>query len=179
MVKKQKAKGADFIKIMISGLMDFSQAGVLTEEGLEDDTITQMVSIAHGEGMAVMAHCNGGKNALAASKAGVDSIEHGAYLSREALEAMAENHVVWVPTISTVYHLLGKGRYPDDQVTKIWKSACINISTFCNLGGMIAPGTDAGAWAVAHGSDESVLLEKAGATQSCILAGQKKIQAIF
>ena len=179
LVKKQKAKGADFIKIMISGLMDFSQAGVLTEEGLDDDTIAQMIHIAHQEGMAVMAHCNGGKNALAAAAAGVDSIEHGAYLTPEALEAMAKNNVIWVPTISTVYHLLGKGRYPDDQVTKIWESACRNISAFCALGGLIASGTDAGAWAVAHGSDEALLLEKAGASSSCILAGQQKIQDIF
>lgn len=179
LVKKQKENGADFIKIMISGLMDFSQAGVLTEAGLEDDTISQMVNIAHQEGMAVMAHCNSGKNALAAAKAGVDSIEHGAYLTPEALEAMAENQVVWVPTISTVYHLLGKGRYPDDQVAKIWESACRNISAFCNLGGLIAPGTDAGAWAVFHGSDETALLYKAGASSNCILAGQQKIQSVF
>ena len=178
-MKKQKANGADFIKIMISGLMDFSQAGVLTETGLDDDTIAQMIHIAHQEGMAVMAHCNGGANALAAANAGVDSIEHGAYLSREALEAMAEKGVVWVPTISTVYHLLGKGRYPDDQVRRIWESACENISAFCGLGGLLASGTDAGAWAVAHGSDEEPLLLQAGATQESILAGTQQIQAIF
>lgn len=179
LVKKQKKNGADFIKIMISGLMDFSQAGVLTEDGLSDDTIFQMVSIAHQEGMAVMAHCNGGRNAIAAANAKVDSIEHGAYLNQEALAAMAENNVVWVPTVSTVYHLFGKGRYPDDQVTKIWESACQNISAFCKLGGLIAPGTDAGAWAVAHGSDEEALLLKAGATEECIQAGTGKIQGIF
>ncbi len=179
LVKKQKAAGADFIKIMISGLMDFSQAGVLTEEGLPDDTIAQMIHIAHQEGMAVMAHCNGSRNALAAAKAKVDSIEHGAYLNREALAAMAEHGVVWVPTVSTIYHLLGKGRYPDDQVSKIWKNACEGIASFCNLGGLLAPGTDAGAWAVFHGSDETALLLKAGATESCILAGTQRIQAIF
>lgn len=179
LVKKQKANGADFIKIMISGLMDFSQAGVLTEEGLEEATIAQMVSIAHQEGMAVMAHCNGSANALAAANAGVDSIEHGAYLNRETLAAMAEQGVVWVPTVSTVYHLLGKGRYPDDQIEKIWESACQSISAFCRFGGLLAPGTDAGAWAVFHGSDEEALLLKAGATEESIQAGTQRIQAVF
>ena len=179
LVKKQKANGADFIKIMISGLMDFQHAGVLTEEGLSDDTISQMISIAHQEGMAVMAHCNGSQNAMAAAEAKVDSIEHGAYLNQEALTAMVENQVVWVPTVSTVYRLLGKGRYPDAQVTKIWESACKNISAFCSLGGLLAPGTDAGAWAVAHGSDEEALLIKAGATEECLRAGIQKIQSVF
>ena len=34
LVRKHQKDGADFIKIMISGLMDFDRAGVLTEPGL-------------------------------------------------------------------------------------------------------------------------------------------------
>ena len=39
LVQKMKADGADFIKIMISGLMDFDRFGVLTEEGLPQTQI--------------------------------------------------------------------------------------------------------------------------------------------
>ena len=39
LVEKAREQGADFIKIMISGLMDFDQAGVLTEEGLPPEEI--------------------------------------------------------------------------------------------------------------------------------------------
>lgn len=69
--------GGDFIKIMVSGLMEFDQVGVLSEDGLEESEIREMIQIAHEEGMAVMAHTNGVCNAKAALLAGVDSLEHG------------------------------------------------------------------------------------------------------
>ena len=56
LVQQHRQKGADFIKIMISGLMDFDRFGVLTEEGLPADEIREMICIAHDEGMPVMAH---------------------------------------------------------------------------------------------------------------------------
>jgi hypothetical protein len=61
LVEKQKKDGADFIKIMISGLMDFDRFGVLTQEGLEPALIQELVHIAHEEGLAVMAHANGAR----------------------------------------------------------------------------------------------------------------------
>ena len=163
LVKRQGQAGADFIKIMISGLMDFARPGVLFMEGPREDEIRQMVHIARQEGFSVMAHCNGATAALAAAEAGVDSIEHGAYLNGEALAAMAENRVIWVPTLSTIGNLLGKGRYPDEAVEKILHSAMQNVAAYRALGGLVAPGSDAGAWAVPHDADtEQAWLIKAG-----------------
>jgi len=150
LVQKSKADGADFIKIMISGLMDFDRFGVLTEEGLENSEISEMIRIAHNEGMSVMAHANGPQNVIAAAEAGVDSVEHGAYLNEEALHAMVEAGTVWVPTLSTIGNLRGKGRFSERDVAAILESALHNVNSFANLGGLIAPGTDAGAWAVPH-----------------------------
>lgn len=152
LVQLQKAQGADFIKIMISGLMDFDHFGVLTEEGLPAREIKEMIHIAHAEGMAVMAHGNGSQNVTAAAEAGVDSIEHGAYLTAEALHAMQEAGTVWVPTLSTIGNLRGKGRFSETAVGAILDSALENVEAFAAMGGLIAPGTDAGAWAVPHGS---------------------------
>ena len=47
LVRRQKAEGADFIKIMISGLMDFDHFGVLTEEGLGRQEIREYIQIVH------------------------------------------------------------------------------------------------------------------------------------
>ena len=152
LVRQQKAQGADFIKLMISGLMDFDRFGVLTEEGLTDGEIREAVNIVHGEGMALMVHGNGAKNVLAAASAGVDSVEHGAYLNREALCAMREAGTVWVPTLSTIGNLRGKGRFSEPDVQAILASAQENVAAFAAMGGLLAPGTDAGAWAVPHGS---------------------------
>ncbi len=152
LVEKKRPQGADFIKIMISGLMDFDRCGVLTEPGLEKDTIRELIHIAHEEGFAVMAHANGARTVETAADAGVDSVEHGAYLDADALAAMAEMGTVWVPTLSTVGNLRGRGRFDESAVRAILENAMERVRFFAAIGGLIAPGTDAGAWAVPHGS---------------------------
>ena len=152
LVVKTRENGADFIKIMISGLMDFDRFGVLTEDGLEAAEIRELIHIAHEEGMAVMAHANGARIVEAAAESGVDSIEHGAYLDREALHAMAENGTVWVPTLSAIGNLRGRGRFDETAVERILDSATENVRLFASMGGLLAPGTDGGAWSVPHGS---------------------------
>lgn len=152
LVVQQREEGADFVKIMISGLMDFNRYGVLSEEGLPGDEIRELIHIAHEEGMHVMAHANGARTVEAAAEGRVDSVEHGAYLDIDALYAMKENGVVWVPTLSTVGNLRGKGRFEEQAVQLILASASQNVKAFAGMGGLLAPGTDAGAWAVPHGS---------------------------
>ena len=151
LVRQHRKDGADFIKIMISGLMDFDRFGVLTDEGQPADQIREIIHIAHEEGFAVMAHANGARTAEAAALARVDSVEHGAYLDADALQAMKENGTVWVPTLSTIGNLRGKGRFEEAAVQAILDSALRNVDTFAAMGGLIAPGTDAGAWAVPQG----------------------------
>ena len=152
LVARTREAGGDFIKIMISGLMDFDRFGVLTEEGLPAAEIRELVHIAHEEGFAVMAHANGARTVEAAAAAGVDSVEHGAYLDGQALAAMKEAGTVWVPTLSTIGNLRGRGRFDEGAVEAILESAMENVRIFARMGGLIAPGTDAGAWAVPHGS---------------------------
>ena len=152
LVRKARADGADFIKIMISGLMDFDHFGRLTDEGYPTEDIRELVHIAHEEGFAVMAHANGARTVEAAALAGVDSVEHGAYQDEDSLRAMAENGTVWVPTLSTVGNLRGKGRFDEGAVREILAYNQKNVADFVRMGGLVAPGTDAGAWAVPHGS---------------------------
>ena len=160
LVQKARAEGADFIKIMISGLMDFDRFGVLTDTPLPPETIRELIRIAHEEGFSVMAHCNGARTAQAAAEAGVDSIEHGAYLDKDTLAAMAEAGTVWVPTLSAIANLRGKGRFQEDAVSAIVASAEENLRQFAATGGLIACGSDAGAWAVPHGCNTEYALLK-------------------
>ena len=162
LVRKHRENGADFMKIMISGLMDFDCFGRLTEEGMPKEEVREVIHIAKEEGFSVMVHGNGARTVEAAAEAGVDSVEHGAYLDKDALQAMAEAGTVWVPTLSTVGNLRGKGRFQEDAVRQILESALENVESFAQMGGLLAPGTDAGAWAVEHGSlSEYALLEMA------------------
>ena len=182
LIRQQRAEGADFVKIMISGLMDFDRYGKLTEEGLPAQEIRELIHIAHEEGFAVMAHCNGARTAEAAAAAGLDSVEHGAYLDKDALQAMADMGTVWVPTLSAIGNLRGKGRFDEAAVCRILDSALENVKTFAGLGGLVAPGSDAGAWAVPHGSlTEFDLLEMALAerTEAVLETGTRKIREKF
>lgn len=182
LVEEHRAGGADFIKIMISGLMDFDRFGVLSEEPLEPAEIRELIHICHEEGFAVMVHGNGARTARAAAEAGVDSIDHGAYLDGDALRAMAENGCVWVPTLSTIGNLRGKGRFREEAVQAILQSALENVAAFGAMGGLIAPGTDAGAWAVPHGSETEVPLLRLAlgeSTESILRRGIQVIQSKF
>ncbi len=182
LVQQHRKDGADFIKIMISGLMDFDRAGVLTEEGLSSTEIRELIHIAHEEGFSVMAHCNGARVMEAAADAGVDSIEHGAYADSDALSAMVVNKTIWVPTVSTIANLRGTGRFDESAVAAIYESAAENIRRFASLGGILAPGSDAGAWAVPHGADTEhrLLAEILGeGADSILLRGAQAIMKRF
>ena len=150
LVKEAKTSGADFIKVMISGLIDFESVGRLTEEGLSKELIHEMVHIAHEEGMAVMAHCNGARTLEAAADAGVDSVEHGAYADWDSLQAMKEHGVIWTPTVSPLGNLKGGGRFRDAVTMQITENHLEMVKCFVLLGGQIALGSDAGAWRVPH-----------------------------
>ena len=178
LVADARKNGADFIKIMISGLMDFDHFGVLTEDGLPAQEIRELIHIAHSEGFTVMAHANGARTVEAAVMAGVNSIEHGAYLDDGALAAMAEAGTVWVPTLSAIGNLRGTGRFSEEAVQKILDSAQENLRCFAAQGGLIAPGSDAGAWAVPHGchTEYALLREALGCGVEAVL--EKGAEAI-
>ena len=179
LIDLQRSRGADFVKIMISGLMDFDHYGVLTDTPREPEEIRELIHIAHEEGFAVMAHANGARTVEAAARAGVDSVEHGAYLDEDALHAMAENGTIWVPTLSTIGNLRGKLRFNEAAVQRILESALENVSAFAQMGGLLAPGTDAGAWAVPHGclSEYDLMTQVLGTDTKAVL--DRGIQALM
>ena len=182
LVCKMKANGADFIKIMISGIMDFDHFGVLTQPGYPASEIHELIHIAHEEGMAVMAHANGNATVEAAAMAGVESVEHGAYMQESALAAMAEMGTVWVPTLSAIGNLRGRGRFDETAVSAILDSALVNVEKFAHMGGRLACGSDAGAWAVPHGCDteEALLFLALGEqTQQVLQRGNQTIAEKF
>lgn len=150
-VLEAKNAGADFIKIMTTGIMDFNAHGAVTGTPLDAAEVKEMVHIAHQEGMSVMSHTNGDYGVQAALSAGVDSLEHGNYMNEESLVMFAESDTVWVPTLVTVRNLLGDGRYEDDALKPIVESAEENIRKAFQLGVKVALGSDAGAYRVIHG----------------------------
>ncbi len=173
--------GGDFVKIMISGLMDFNHFGTITSQPLEKNEIADMIAYAHDCGMAVMAHANGARTILDALEAGVDSIEHGAYMDEECVCALAQSGAVWTPTLATIGNLIGDGRYPDEVLVPLLELQTENVHKCHARGGWIAPGSDAGAYRVPHGEgmlDELRLLERV-VDRSALEAGMQRIQTRF
>ena len=64
-----------------------------------------IVEEAAALGLPVLCHAHGDEGARAAVLAGVASIEHGTFLTRETLELMAERGTALVPTYTTVVDL--------------------------------------------------------------------------
>ncbi len=184
LLAEAKAAGADFIKLMVSGLMDFSVYGRLTEQPLTGVEIHDLIAAAHDMGYAVMAHCNGADAVKNAVLSGVDSIEHGAYLDDDACHALAESSTVWVPTLSAIGNLIGSERFPDEVAERILRSAQENIRKVANSGGLVGLGCDAGAFRVPHVegtlSEEKWLRETLGdKTDAVLTAAEEQIRAKF
>ena len=185
LVAVNKQSGADFIKLILSGLMVFSSPGALTEPDLPRQIIADCIAIAHDAGLPVMVHCNGATACLAAIQAGADSLEHGAYLNDEALAALAESQTVWVPTLTPIGNLVGDGRYPDAALREILAAQQRRARQAFQAGAKIACGSDAGAYRVPHGQalrDERRFLSQALeglAWEDGLAAGEQALQRVF
>ncbi|MDD6188041.1 MAG: amidohydrolase family protein [Clostridiales bacterium] len=181
LVAEVKELGGDFIKIMATGILDFNEYGKLTSEPLREDELGEMVRIAHGEGFAVMAHCNGADPVKAAVAAGVDSIEHGFYMDEQAMSDLAASDTVWVPTFAPICNLIGSGLFPDEVLRRIAENHALELARVSYIGGVVAPGSDAGAMNVPHASgiqDEYGYM-KASVSEDALREGEGMIELLF
>ena len=90
LLNQARESGAQFVKLMLSGIMDLTRFGVLSEPDMDSAQIKWLIRQAHAAGFAVMAHCNGDRSIRAALEAGVDSLEHGAYMETETVRLQTE-----------------------------------------------------------------------------------------
>ena len=189
LVLKAGEEGADFIKIMTTGLLDFKNHGKVTGEPLEAEEVKEMVHIAHEEGFAVMSHTNGDYGVQAAIEAGADSVEHGNYISEETISMLADSSTVWVPTLVTVRNLMGSGRYDSQILAGIAAQGEKNLRLAYRAGVKVALGSDGGAYMVPHGwglMDEyhaflDILgtLAKVAEIDAWLIKGEKEIRERF
>jgi len=99
-VREQLKRGADQIKLMVSGghAEVIAGSGTYQETQLLMDELEAAVEVTHQKGKRVCAHA-GNPGMKMAIQAGVDCIEHGYHLDDEAVEMMVENDVFYVPTM--------------------------------------------------------------------------------
>lgn len=150
LVNEVKSRGGDFIKIMASGIMDFNQYQVISPCGISGAELKEMIHIAKDNGLNVMAHVNGSKEIDSAIEAGVASIEHGYYMSKDNLDGIKEAGIIWVPTLTPLSNLLDKSGFNHFIINDILKLQKDNITYAFSTGINIALGSDSGSYPVSH-----------------------------
>jgi imidazolonepropionase-like amidohydrolase len=148
-VRYQMKWGADVIKIAASGGV-LSEADPVDVPQLTLDEMRAIVAEAHAWKRKVAAHCHGDAAARLAIEAGVDSIEHGSFLTEDTLRLMKAKGVYLVPTRMTVVWVLKEAdTYPPKIAAKARAAAAAHGNMFkaaLRIGVPIAFGTDAGVY---------------------------------
>lgn len=167
-VRQHYKDHADLLKIMPSG-------GVLDESSSVDNAqmtveeIKAVVAAAHDYGFTVAAHAHGAEAIRRAVIGGVDSIEHGTFMSDEDMKLMKQHGTWYVPTIIAgkyVQEMAEKpGYYPAQIAAKAKQVGPIIQQTAgraYKAGVKIAFGTDAAVYPHGQNAKEFEYMVEAG-----------------
>jgi imidazolonepropionase-like amidohydrolase len=179
-VRRLAAAGVDVIKFHATGgVLDPGAMGL--EQHFTNEEMKAIVDMAHAMHLKAAAHAHGAQGIIAATNAGVDSIEHGTYLDQAGANAMKAHGTFFSATLmafSGVQRLLGTGKLTPaseakaNQVMSIWGRG-LNIAY--KTGVKIALGTDS---AVAPHSEANkeveLMVSKGGMTpRDALIAATK------
>lgn len=167
-VRQRYKEGSDIIKITASGgVLSVAKSGENPQ--FTEAEIKAIVETAKDYGFKVAAHCHGSEAMKRAVNAGVNSIEHGTYMTEEVMTLMKKMGTYYIPTI-TAGRAVGDsakkpGYYPELVTPKALAIGPKIQNTFANAykaGVKIAFGTDAGVYA--HGKNwlEFVYMHEGG-----------------
>jgi imidazolonepropionase-like amidohydrolase len=143
-VRYQIKHGARSIKICAT-------AGVMSYEGpvgarqYSDEELRAIVEEAKLHGVKVAAHAHGAEGVIAASNAGVDSIEHGSLLDADAIAVMKKNGTWLVPTLFQWFEPYDLPPVLHEKNEYIKARIGENMRAAFKAGVKVALGTDAGA----------------------------------
>ncbi|HEY0684436.1 MAG TPA: amidohydrolase family protein [Steroidobacter sp.] len=164
-VRYQLKWGADVIKICSSGGV-LSEADPVDVPQLTPDELNAIVSESHAWKRKVAAHSHGDLAARQAVEAGVDSIEHGSFLSDETLKLMKTKGTYLVPTRLAVYWVNQMAaKYPPAIAAKARATLTEHEQVFrkaVKMGVPIAFGTDSGVSPHGMNAKEFALLVEIG-----------------
>lgn len=155
-VRTQVMKGAEVIKISATGGVYGRHEGEdVGSPELSQTEIRVVCDEAHRLGLKVAAHAiseEGIKNCIAS---GVDTIEHGHFLTQNMMREMNQKKMCWVPTLF-VYKQIAEGRnlptYAVEKARKIIKIHRLAFQQGLQEEIQIGCGSDAGSPNTPHGS---------------------------
>jgi imidazolonepropionase-like amidohydrolase len=161
-VREQIHVGCDCIKLMATGAVltpgtDIEQSHYTYEELLVGVTEAKRFS------KPVASHAIGSAGILNAARAGVDSIEHGVFLTDECVVEMVRRDIVLVPTLAAITNILANlegGRFSQEVTEKAHRVAQAHrrsVKAYHDAGGRIAMGADTGTPFNPHGQNAGEL----------------------
>jgi imidazolonepropionase-like amidohydrolase len=146
-VRYQVKRGADVIKFCASGGV-LSLADEVDTPQLTLEEMSALVDEAHRLRKRVACHCHGDQAAHDAVLAGVDSIEHGSFLTVDTLQLMKSRGTYLVPTLMAPDSLMPNlAKMPPEIAAKARAANAALSQTFgeaVKLGVKIGFGTDSG-----------------------------------
>jgi imidazolonepropionase-like amidohydrolase len=154
-VRTQVAAGADVIKTAATGGAYGQSVG--EEVGASELTYDELAALAdeaHRRGLKVAAHALGTDGIRNAVRAGIDTIEHGVFLTEDIVASMAAQGTTLCPT-AAVYQIMADGNAPEYAVAKAKDVVTVHersVRMAIDAGLPIIAGTDAGAPGMAHPS---------------------------
>jgi imidazolonepropionase-like amidohydrolase len=120
-VRQRYKNGANVIKITSTGgVLSLAKDGSGPQFTM--DELEAIVEISKEYGMVTAAHAHGAEGMKRAVQAGINSIEHGTYMTEEVMDLMIEKGTYYVPTITAGKFVAEKaevdGYYPAVVVPK-------------------------------------------------------------
>jgi imidazolonepropionase-like amidohydrolase len=146
-VRELAAAGVDVIKVMATGgVLDPGAMGL--EQHFTDEELKGIVDMAHAMHLKTAAHAHGARGILAATNAGIDSIEHGTFLDEAGARAMKAHGTYYSATLlafSGVQRLIGSGKLAPESEAKAKQTFAVwgkGLNLAYRTGVKIALGTD-------------------------------------
>ncbi len=170
--------GADRIKLIPTGIINFKKGQVTTEPQMTTDEVSEFVRCSRARGKQTFAHASGDVGIDRAIDGGVDSIEHGFFLRDDQLAKLRDRHIAWVPTFAPVQEqvdhadLMGWDGEVIGNLQRILDQHGRSLVKAQEMGVLIIAGSDAGSCGVAHGTGflyELELMERAGLSPLAVI----------
>ncbi|MDD4817965.1 MAG: amidohydrolase family protein [Victivallaceae bacterium] len=178
------AEDSDTLKIVLSGIIDFANGKVKGEPQFTLEELRRLVDAGHRRGLRSFVHCSGEDGPALAVAAGVDSIEHGFFMTPAILEAMAAKQIAWTPTFIPVEFQYREPQYGGwDAPTRGKLRAILDNHARClrlavEYGVPVMAGSDAGSFGVRHGYgllEELALMRRAGMSEEAVCAAATNV----
>ncbi len=177
-VEARVKAGADRIKLIPTGIINFKQGAVTAEPQMTAAEVSELVAAAKSFSKQTFAHASGDSGIENAIEGGVDSIEHGFFVRDDQLAKMRDLQIAWVPTFAPVQEqgdhagTLGWDARVVSHLKRILERHAASLVKAHNMGVQIIAGSDAGSCGVAHGLGlfyELELMERAGLSPISII----------